>query len=67
MLAEEELAGLRTSGLRRRNVKSGEGTDREAQPVARAAQAVKQTVEGVPVHVVAVLCIVSFLLAYFFF
>jgi hypothetical protein len=33
----------------------------------QTAQAIQQTVEGVPVQMAAILCLVSFLLAYFFF
>lgn len=53
------------SGLRQRNVKgSAEG---DKKPVAELAQAVKHTVEGVPVQIVALLCLISFILAYLFF
>jgi hypothetical protein len=64
--AEAQLVNLKdSSGLRQRNVKAvaAEGKVQAAQ----AAQAVKQSVEGVPVQIVALLCILSFLLAYFFF
>lgn len=55
------------SGLRQR--KAGTAT---VAPVSSGAQgelqqAVRQGTEGVPVHIVAALCLVSFLLAYFFF
>jgi hypothetical protein len=63
--AEAQIANLRETGLRQRNVK-GATTD-EKYTIARANQAVKQTVEGVPVQMAAILCLVSFLLAYFFF
>lgn len=64
--AQAEIAKLKDGGLRQRNVKSGEGS--EKQPVQQAAQAVKQqSAEGVSVQVVALLCLLSFLLAYFFF
>lgn len=63
--AEAQIANLRETGLRQRNVKSG--NTEEKYTVARANQAVKQTVEGVPVQMAAILCLVSFLLAYFFF
>lgn len=62
--AEAQLISLKDNGLRQRNVKS---SDDEKRPVAQTAQAVSQTVEGVPVQMAAILCLVSFLLAYFFF
>ncbi|KAF9880753.1 integral er membrane protein [Colletotrichum karsti] len=62
--AEAKIAGLQdTSGLRQR-VK----TETEKLPSPQqAAAAVRQGAEGVPVQMVAILCLVSFLLAYFFF
>ncbi|WKT44981.1 hypothetical protein QSH57_009834 [Fusarium oxysporum f. sp. vasinfectum] len=64
--AEQQLVALKDSGLRQRNVKSASGDD-DKRPLAQTAQAVTQTVEGVPVQMAAILCLVSFLLAYFFF
>ncbi|KAM0347722.1 hypothetical protein ACHAPU_004737 [Fusarium lateritium] len=64
--AEQQLVALKDSGLRQRNVKSASNDD-EKRPLAQAAQAVTQTVEGVPVQMAAILCLISFLLAYFFF
>ncbi|CAF3519493.1 hypothetical protein HYE67_011158 [Fusarium culmorum] len=64
--AEQQLVALKDSGLRQRNVKS-DSNDDEKRPVAQTAQAIQQTVEGVPVQMAAILCLVSFLLAYFFF
>ncbi|KAF9767408.1 hypothetical protein IL306_000043, partial [Fusarium sp. DS 682] len=64
--AEQQLVALKDSGLRQRNVKSASGDD-DKRPLAQTAQAVNQTVEGVPVQMAAILCLVSFLLAYFFF
>ncbi|KAF5686107.1 hypothetical protein FBULB1_11681 [Fusarium bulbicola] len=64
--AEQQLVALKDSGLRQRNVKSGSSDD-DKRPLAQTAQAVTQTVEGVPVQMAAILCLVSFLLAYFFF
>ncbi|KAJ4133394.1 phosphatidylinositol-binding protein scs2 [Fusarium equiseti] len=64
--AEQQLVSLKDSGLRQRNVKS-DSNDDEKRPLAQTAQAVQQTVEGVPVQMAAILCLVSFLLAYFFF
>ncbi|KAF5018904.1 hypothetical protein F66182_9099 [Fusarium sp. NRRL 66182] len=64
--AEQQLTALKESGLRQRNVKSTSNDD-EKRPLAQTAQAVTQTVEGVPVQMAAILCLISFLLAYFFF
>lgn len=64
--AEQQLVALKDNGLRQRNVKSTSNED-DKRPLAQAAQAVTQTVEGVPVQMAAILCLVSFLLAYFFF
>ncbi|KAM5352680.1 hypothetical protein ACJ41O_005402 [Fusarium nematophilum] len=64
--AEAQIVALKESGLRQRNVKSASSED-EKKPLSQAAQAVNQTVEGVPVQMAAILCLVSFLLAYFFF
>ncbi|KAF4451582.1 vesicle-associated membrane protein-associated protein B [Fusarium austroafricanum] len=64
--AEQQLVALKESGLRQRNVKSASSDD-DKRPLAQTAQAVTQTVEGVPVQMAAILCLVSFLLAYFFF
>jgi hypothetical protein len=63
--AEAQVAKLTESGLRQRNVKSA--VEDAKKPAGEMAQAVKQTVEGVPVQIAALLCLVSFLLAYFFF
>ncbi|OHW93827.1 vesicle-associated membrane protein-associated protein [Colletotrichum incanum] len=62
--AEAKIASLQdTSGLRQR-VK----TESEKLPSTQeAAAAVRQGVDGVSVQVVAILCLLSFLLAYFFF
>lgn len=60
--AETQIASLKDSGLRQRKVP---GTNEKT--VGQVAQQVKQTVEGVPVQIVALLCLLSFLLAYFFF
>ncbi|KAM3511299.1 hypothetical protein MY11210_005036 [Beauveria gryllotalpidicola] len=63
--AQAEIARLTdSSGLRQRNVKAGEA---EKTPTGELAQTVKQNADGVSVQVVAILCLMSFLLAYFFF
>ncbi|OAQ98612.1 hypothetical protein LLEC1_02089 [Akanthomyces lecanii] len=62
--AQAEIAKLSDSGLRQRNVKSGQS---EKVPAAELAQASKQSADGVSVQIVAILCLLSFLLAYFFF
>ena len=64
--AEAKIAQLTAkadSGLRQRKTVNvgGDGTSGELQ------QAVRQATEGVPVRTVAVLCIICFLLGYFFF
>ncbi|KAI8672902.1 MSP domain-containing protein [Fusarium sp. Ph1] len=64
--AEAQIVSLRETGLRQRNVKPGSSED-EKRPMLQTAQAVQQTVEGVPVQMAAILCLISFLLAYFFF
>lgn len=63
--AEAQLASLKESGLRQRNVKTAAG-DEKKPAGGNTAQAVKQP-DGVPVQLVAILCLLSFLLAYFFF
>lgn len=62
---EAELANFKDSGLRQRNTKNGAATEKGAP--AAVVQAVKQGVDGVAVPIVALLCLLSFLLAYFFF
>lgn len=61
--AEAQLATMKDAGLRQR-VKTPGGGEKTVEQVA---QQVKQKVEGVPVQIVALLCFLSFLLAYFFF
>ncbi len=66
--AEATIANLKNeaaSGLRQR--KTAASSEKAAAPGPELAQAVRQGTEGVPVHVVAGLCLFSFLLAYFFF
>jgi cobalamin biosynthesis Mg chelatase CobN len=75
--AEATITSLRNevaSGLRQRKTGGGGGTSGEDTGKGQLAQADRQTqqqqaraTEGVPVQIVAVLCLVSFLLAYFFF
>lgn len=62
--AQAELVKLKDSGLRQRVVPSESS---EKKPAPELAQAVKQTADGVSVQIVALLCLLSFLLAYFFF
>ncbi|TDZ15921.1 Vesicle-associated membrane protein-associated protein [Colletotrichum sidae] len=62
--AEAKIASLQdNSGLRQRVKTESE----KAPSTQQAVAAVRQGVEGVSVQVVAILCLVSFLLAYFFF
>ncbi|PNY27539.1 Uncharacterized protein TCAP_02530 [Tolypocladium capitatum] len=62
--AETQIANLKDSGLRQRNVPAA--TAEVRKPGGQVAQAVKQP-EGVSVKTVAILCLLSFLLAYLFF
>lgn len=62
--AEDQISTLKDSGLRQRNVKPAVGDGKRASGPVN--QAVKQA-DGVPVQIVAILCLLSFLLAYFFF
>lgn len=64
----QALVSDASSGLRQR--KPGAATPAETgkvPPVGDLAQAVRQGTEGVPVQIVAMLCLVSFLLGYLFF
>lgn len=66
--AEATIATLRdeaTSGPRQRKAASSE--EGASAPRPELAQAQRQSTEGVPVQIVALLCLISFLLAYFFF
>ncbi|KAI1331907.1 VAMP-associated protein [Xylariaceae sp. FL0255] len=65
--AERTIAQLKqdqSAGLRQRKGASEEKPD--SKP-AELAQAVKTSTEGVPLQITAILCLVSFLLAYIFF
>lgn len=69
---EEKITAATTgvaAGLRQRKQGGGTTSDEQksARPAPELAQAVRQGTEGVPVQIVAVLCLLSFLLAYFFF
>lgn len=66
-LAEKQVAQLKQDqgGLRQRKAGSG-AADTKSQP-AQLAQAVRQGTEGVPVKITALLCFISFILAYLFF
>jgi ABC-type transporter Mla subunit MlaD len=67
--AEATIASLKNdlqSGLRQRKTTSTDEST-TATPAQNLAQATRQGAEGVPLQIVAVLCLVSFLLAYFFF
>jgi len=54
------------SGLRQRKTGGGEEEKPSTKP-AELAQAVRTGTEGVPVKYTAILCLLSFLLAYIFF
>ena len=62
--AEAKVASLQEGGGLRQRVKE---ESKKLPTTQEAAQAVRQGVEGVPVQIVALLCLLSFLLAYFFF
>ncbi|TLS31121.1 hypothetical protein PpBr36_03024 [Pyricularia pennisetigena] len=58
------------SGLKQRKASGTSAVKRQATapaPVTKVHPAAQQAPQGVPVHMVAALCLVSFLLAYFFF
>ncbi|KAK3325789.1 PapD-like protein [Apodospora peruviana] len=70
--AEATIASLKddaVSGLRQRKAAAAAGADEKGVPDSAQGivQAVRQGTEGVPVHWAAALCLISFLLAYFFF
>lgn len=72
--AEATIASLKNEmagGLRQRKGTAAGSAEPQAATAPAAgqelAQAVRQGTEGVPVQIVAVLCLASFLLAYFFF
>jgi hypothetical protein len=57
-----------TSGLRQRKTGAADPAETGAvPPVRELAQATRQGTEGVPIQIVAVLCLLSFLLGYVFF
>ncbi|KAH8847511.1 hypothetical protein MCOR01_000934 [Pyricularia oryzae] len=58
------------SGLKQRKTSATSAVKRQttaSAPVTKVHPAAQQAPQGVPVHMVAALCLVSFLLAYFFF
>lgn len=57
-----------TGGLRQRKTAgSSSNQPHSRHTVPELTQAVRQGTEGVPIQIVALLCLLSFLLAYFFF
>ncbi|KAK5660087.1 hypothetical protein OQA88_13556 [Cercophora sp. LCS_1] len=67
--AEAQIASLKdqaTSGLRQR-LPVAKSDEKSAAPAQALAQAQAQGTEGVPIQITAILCLISFLLAYFFF
>lgn len=66
--AEKSIAQLKKDdgGLRQRKTGTAAAEKPSAKP-AELAQAARAGTEGVPVHITAILCLVSFLLAYIFF
>ncbi|KAL1854798.1 hypothetical protein VTK73DRAFT_8696 [Phialemonium thermophilum] len=65
--AEARIAELSSSGGLRQRKTGSQGQGAAQQPVPEVTQTVRQGTEGVPIQTVAFLCLVSFLLAYFFF
>ena len=68
--AEAMIASLKAeaaSGLRQRKGAAGAAANEVSAAGAQLQEAVRQGTEGVPVQVAAILCLISFLLAYFFF
>ncbi|KAK0652968.1 PapD-like protein [Cercophora newfieldiana] len=68
--AEATIATLKdqaTSGLKQRKPTTSASEEKTAAPTQALAQAARQGTEGVPIQIVAGLCLVSFLLAYFLF
>ncbi|KAK0635901.1 PapD-like protein [Bombardia bombarda] len=69
--AEATIASLKNdavSGLRQRKTTVPDVTAKTAEDTKpQLAQETRRGTEGVPVHVTAILCLCSFLLAYFFF
>lgn len=59
------VSAVDNSGLRQR--KSASTATANPAQVHPAVQGARQGSEGVPLHIVAILCLISFLLAYFFF
>ncbi|KAM0574669.1 hypothetical protein ACHAQF_002258 [Verticillium nonalfalfae] len=62
--AEAKIIALQEGGGLRQRVKAG---TEKLPSTQEAAAAVRQNVDGVSVQIVALLCLLSFLLAYFFF
>lgn len=57
-----------TSGLRQRKVGAADPAETgKAPPAGELARTPRQGTEGVPIQIVAVLCLLSFLLGYLFF
>ncbi|PHH64244.1 hypothetical protein CDD81_4858 [Ophiocordyceps australis] len=65
---EAQLANYRDSGLRQRGAKTAAvGDESKSSTTKTAPQPSLKQAEGVSVQLVAILCLMSFLLAYFFF
>lgn len=68
--AEATIASLKdqaTSGLKQRKPATSASREKEVAPTQALALAARQGTEGVPIRIVAFLCLISFLLAYFLF
>ncbi|KAH6655689.1 PapD-like protein [Truncatella angustata] len=62
-----QLTNDSAAGLRQRKPVAGDSASTTSQPAGQLAQQARQGTEGVPVKITAILCLVSFLLAYLFF
>jgi len=65
--AEAKIASLRAEGGLRQGNGTGAGAGEGSANTQQLQDLVRQGTEGVPVQVAAILCLLAFLLAYFFF
>jgi hypothetical protein len=69
--AEAKIAAVAsdaTGGLRQRKTGAADPAETgKAAPVGELAQTVRQSTEGVPIQIVAVLCLLSFFIGWYFY
>jgi len=65
--AGTKTSALSQEGIRQRTLGNSERSSKEERTPTSNITVQRRPVEGVPVQIVAILCLVSFLLAYFFF